>query len=354
MMNRPGKQRGVVILVVLGIIAVATVSAVNMQSSQSLTVRRFQGYQNIQQAEAIAAAAERFAAATLFRDAPENDAVDSREDSWAIAIPPLPVAGGTISGCVYDLQGQFNVNNLVDDNGVADPAQLAVFSRLLDALALNRDIGRALVDWLDSDAEPQLEGGGAELETYVAQVPPYRPANRPMVSTTELRQVHGLNGSEEEALEAYEALLPFVVALPRGTSINVNTASPELLSALSDDLSSHGDTLHRWPDEGWTQFPRCGEGVDVADAISGSVDSDGEDRTPYETVDAFITASTLDVDGQNKTLSDAVKNLLSVSSTHFLVRADIEFGGSNMTQYSVLQRETDGRSTVLRRWQSLD
>ncbi len=354
MMQRPGKQTGVVMLVVLGIVAVTTISAVNMQSTQSLTVRRFQGYQNIDQAAAIASAAERFAAATLSRDAPEDDAIDSREDSWAISIPPLPVAGGTISGCVYDLDGHFNVNNLVDANGVVDTEQLAVFMRLLDALTLDRDIARALVDWIDSDSEPQLEGGGAELETYVAQDPPYRPANGPLVSTTELRQVHGLNGRDKDAIEAYETLLPYVVALPRGTLINVNTASPELLSALSDNLSSHGDTLHRWPDDGWTRYPQCGEGVDVADALSGSVDEDVEDRSPYESVEDFVAASTVEVDGENQALPDAVKNLLSVGSSHFLVRADIEFGGSFMTQYSVLQRADDGRSAVLRRWQALN
>ncbi|MEM6985069.1 MAG: type II secretion system minor pseudopilin GspK, partial [Pseudomonadota bacterium] len=179
MTGRRRAQQGVVILVVLGIIAVASVAAVNMLHSQSLIVRRFQGYQDLQQASAIAAAAERFAAATLFRDAPENDAVDSREDSWATVIPPLPVAGGTISGCVYDLGGHFNVNNLVDANGVVDGEQLTVFLRLLDALSLSRDIGFALVDWLDVDTTPQ-DSGGAEFETYSAKSPPYRPADGPM------------------------------------------------------------------------------------------------------------------------------------------------------------------------------
>ncbi|MEM9604435.1 MAG: type II secretion system minor pseudopilin GspK [Pseudomonadota bacterium] len=347
------RERGVVILVVLGIVAVASVAAVNMLHSQSVTVRRFEGYQNIEQAAAIAAAAERFAAATLFRDAPEDDPVDSREDGWATVIPPLPVAGGTISGCVHDLNGLFNVNNLIDAEGVANAEQLAVFLRLLDALALPRSIGFALVDWLDADTQPQPDGG-AEFETYAGGQPPYRPADRPMVSTTELRQVVGLNDSEEESLEAYQSLLPYVAALPRGNLINVNTASPELLSALSDDLVSHGDTLHRWPDEGWKRYPACGEATEPASALTGSLDVDSEDRTPYESLESFTAASTVEVDGVNKALPDSVKNLLSVSSTHFLVRADIEFGGTAMTQYSVLQRETDGRSQVLGRWRALE
>lgn len=348
------REKGVVIVVVLSIVAVASVAAVNMLHSQSLTVRRFQGYQNLEQASAIASAAERFAAATLFRDAPEEDPVDSREDSWAVIIPPLPVAGGMISGCINDLNGLFNVNNLVDENGAVDAVQLDVFMRLLDALALPRDIGRSLVDWLDVDGIPQPEGGGAELETYSAFDPPYRPADGPMVSTTELRQLHGLNSNEGEAIEAYTTLLPYVSALPRGNRINVNTASPELLSALSADLASHGDTLHRWPDEGWTQYPRCGTAVDVGDSLTTVVDADAEDRTPYEDIEGFIAASTVEVDGENKALSDGVKNLLSIGSSHFQVRADIEFGGVALTQYSILERAADGRTQVIRRWRALD
>ncbi|MEM6988602.1 MAG: hypothetical protein AAF499_19000 [Pseudomonadota bacterium] len=160
-----------------------------------------------------------------------------------------------------------------------------------------------------------------------------------------------MNSEDDEVIEAYTSLLPYVSALPRGTLINVNTASPELLSALSDDLVSHGNTLHRWPDEGWRQYPKCGEAVDLGDTVTLSEE---EDRSPYESLEAFTSASTVEVDGVQKALPDSVKNLLSVSSTHFLVRADIEFGGTAMTQYSILQREPDGTSTVLRRWRGLD
>lgn len=352
-MRQRQNQRGVVILLVLSIVAVTTITAVNMLHSQGLVVARFRGYQDLQQAGAIAAAAERFAAAVLFRDAPENDDVDSREDDWASNIPPLPVAGGTISGCIYDLNGQFNVNNLIDAEGAVDAAQLAVFMRLLDALSVSREIGYALVDWLDADASPQ-QNGGAEFETYAAGQPPYRAADGPMVSTTELRKVSGLNGDDEESLEAYNSLLPYVSALPQGNQININTASPELLSALSEDLASQGDELHRWQDEGWKSYPECGESAELGEAIASAAVNNDSDRTPYESVDAFVQASKIEVDGVEKTLPDSVKDLLSVGSTHFLVRADIEFGGSAMTQYSVLQRESDGRSTVLRRWRGLN
>ena len=82
---------------------------------------------------------------------------------------------------------------------------------------------------LDADNDPQ-PNGGAEDEYYMSLQPPYLAANRLMTDVSELALVRGFNDQVRERLN------PFVSALPANTAVNVNTASPEVLSAVIEGL----------------------------------------------------------------------------------------------------------------------
>jgi len=175
-------------------------------------------------------------------------------------------------------------------------------------------------------------------------------------STTELRLVRGLNGTDADSVDAYTSLLPYVSALPRGTTININTAAPELIEALWDKFDGLGEELHRWPvEEGWKNYPLCAEPTDENAELNLAVNEGDIDRSAYESVDQFVSDNRIQGDDNNEvSLPDEVAGMLSVSSDYFLVRAEIQFSDTIMKQYSVLQRGTEGKTAVQARWRSFD
>lgn len=351
---RAPKQQGIAIITVMLIVALAAVTTTAMMSNQHLFIRRAASYQALEQAQALAVAGERFSAAILKRDFDSDgqSPVDSREDGWAISIPPLPIAGGTITGCIHDLNGQFNLNNLVDAQGKVDSNQLHILRRLLGELALPTETASAIADWIDSDDQPQDDG--AEFEYYSALEAPYRAANRPMQSTSELRLVRGLNGTDTDSLDAYNSLLPYVSALPRGTTININTAPPALLEALWESFDGLGEEMHRWPtDKGWENFPLCP--AEEESDLRLTVEEGEVDRSAYESVDDFINLNKVKDDkGKETSLPEETHEYLSVHSNYFLIRAEIQFNDTIVKQYSVLHRSKDGRTAVRARWRGFD
>jgi general secretion pathway protein K len=221
-------ERGVALVTALLVVALASVAAVGMATRLHVDMRRSANLLHGEQAYAYAIAAESWAQVILKRDA-DNNNTDSEHDDWATALPPIAVEGGLVDGLVEDLQGRFNLNNLVDKSGAVNTPALDFFKRLLENLKLDPEIATALVDWIDADINETLPGG-AEDGTYLLAVPPYRAANRPLVDISELRLVQGYTP------EVITALAPHVTALPDDTQININTATPEVLLALHPAL----------------------------------------------------------------------------------------------------------------------
>ncbi|MBI5614713.1 MAG: type II secretion system minor pseudopilin GspK [Gammaproteobacteria bacterium] len=101
--------------------------------------------------------------------------------------------------------------------------------QLCAALEIDSGIVQAILDWVDADTDSRFPNG-AEDDYYLNQSPAYRAANRPFVSPEELLLVRGVTP------EIYARLAPFVVALPKATPINVNTAPPEVLMSLGNGI----------------------------------------------------------------------------------------------------------------------
>jgi general secretion pathway protein K len=92
-----------------------------------------------------------------------------------------------------------------------------------------RELARNLLDYLDED--DQRIAGGDEDEYYLSQNPPYRAANRPLLSVEEVGLVEGFDVQLMQALRSYVTVYPlYPDDAHRG--INLNTAPPHVLALV--------------------------------------------------------------------------------------------------------------------------
>jgi general secretion pathway protein K len=206
-----------------------------------------------------------------------------------VPLPPTPVPNGLISATMRDRNGCFNLNNLVDANGAANAPWPDKFRRLLGALRLDPNIADAVVAWMSSQP-------GVEDPYYLAQAVPYRAAKGGFVHISELRLVKGVSGDMYAALEAH------VCALPAGTRINVNTATPPVLMTL-DGVSTLEIAQRIWQ-EGHANYASLGDLAAIVPAVP-------------TTESAYY----------------------GVRSTYFQARGDITLDGLPFTFYSLIERD---------------
>lgn len=232
------------------VVAVVAAAATAMVSRQQIDIRRSQNIFARDQAYAYAIGAENYALNVLRADLQAGADTDNLSEFWAQSGTLPAFEGAQISMEGIDLQGRFNLNNLTDASGEPVPAQVERFQRLLTVLGLNPGITDAVLDWIDPNVDPRPSG--AEDDIYTSKDTPYRTANRPLRSASELRLVHGVDGGTFETLE------PYVTALPseQTTAINVNTAPAPVLASLAAGISLEQaeQLVERRPPEGYGEL----------------------------------------------------------------------------------------------------
>src|SRR5262249_42922266 len=111
-------------------------------------------------------------------------------------------------------------------------------TRLLANIGLSPALIPILIDWLDPDSI--TSDGGAEADYYLHLIPPYEPRNGPMPTIGDLRLLKGMDDA------TFLRLSNFLTAMQTGAGeccINANTASPEVLAALTPELERDSDTV---------------------------------------------------------------------------------------------------------------
>jgi general secretion pathway protein K len=281
-------QRGVALITAVLIVALATILATKIGFDSALEQRRSAGIMLVDQGFQVALGAEAWAAKYLrddFADAPD---VDHLAERWATPIPPIPIDGGQLEGSLEDLNGKFNLNSLREGGtGRPDAEGIREFQNLLVLLELEPKWADVLADWLDGDTQPNSEG--AEDSVYLSQAPPYRAANMPITSVSELLALPGFG------LERYQRLRPYVAALPVGTRINVCTAPGLVLDALMEtnhkEYSLDTELLARQREEGCHPRLTAFQGT-LPPAIAQSVQTRIGEQSQYFALRAFITIGT--------------------------------------------------------------
>ena len=110
------RARGVAMITAMMITALAAIVAANLAWDNALDVRRTMMLLNRDQAIQVALGAESWVATILSQDL-EDSETDHFGEIWAADLPGLPIDGGEDFGAHEDLQGRFNINNLIDQAG---------------------------------------------------------------------------------------------------------------------------------------------------------------------------------------------------------------------------------------------
>ena len=227
---RRGNNRGVALITAMLITALASIVAADLAWDNALDVRRTMALLARDQAVQVALGAESWIIGILHQDFADSE-TDHLAEIWATELPGLPIDGGEVFGALEDMQGRFNVNNLIDQNGGVHNDSLVQFQRLLTALDLDPRLAGIVVDWLDEDINTSFPDG-AEDPIYTGMTPPYRAGNQLLTSTSELAAIDGMNKL------TFDTLAPHIAALPGRRNVNVNTATPAVPMSLGDDISA--------------------------------------------------------------------------------------------------------------------
>jgi general secretion pathway protein K len=304
------RQRGVAIITALLIVAIATTVSVTLSTRLQLDVRRTGNMIAGDQAYLYTLAAESWSQRILRNDREQNQ-IDHLGENWAIELPPLPVEGGYIQGKLTDLQSCLNLNNLLATNA-ANSVSRARLENMLDNLGIDKGNVQAIIDWIDDDLQTTIPDG-AEDVYYMNLERPYRSANAPLQSVSELRLIRGF-----EDPKVYNTLLPHVCAFGISAPININTATEEVLRSLADELNDN----------------------DVEQIIERRTE------TAFNNINEFTSFNDL-----KKKIASTEG--LSVDTEYFMLVTKSTIGPVTAIIYSIIHRGSDGNTTVIARSQGV-
>ena len=224
------QQQGIALITILVMVALATILAATIAKRQANTAENTAYLMRQNQSLLYAKSAEAFFLELLVDDANNAGAIDHLQENWAKPMPAFPVEDGFVSGTLQDESGKFNLNSLVNDEGMPNPQAKLWFEKLLLRVGLPEKLSEAVIDWQDADEE--ISGTmGAENSYYQGLPQGYLAANSKFHNVEELKLVRGFEDQK------YLQIVDYVSALPASDSkVNVNTAPAMLLASLDPKL----------------------------------------------------------------------------------------------------------------------
>lgn len=314
------RQQGFALITVMLIVAMIAALTSGLIYQQTVQIQRSSYLLHQSQGLAVALGLERWVKQGLKLDL-QNNTTDDLTEQWAQPLPPVPFAGGEVSGQLVDLNGRLNVNNLTEKNDAKRQQWRKIWQRLLQLswqtpdAQLPQSVTAAMEDWVDADETP-LENG-AESDVYLLKNPPYRTANHAITRVSELKWVEGFN------LARWQALQGKATALPRITKININTASEAVLMALADFMSQ--ELVKSWLVQRQTEPAKA-----TADFRAFVVKQAGVKE-----------------DEVNKALND---DTISVQSQFFQLNGHVRYGEAEQNLAGTFYRQDKNHVYLIQRW----
>ena len=213
------RERGSATVTALIVVGVAAVLLAGLMWRQQIQVRTLENARDRTQAIWLQRAAIDFARLVLVEDQ-RNSQIDHLGEAWALPLAdgkiadflknadvPDEIATVTLRGQLIDAQSQFNLANLWDKEfKTINPPGVQEYGRLLDVLGLDKNLALQTAQAILQGDMPLYDLDG------LLRLPFYNAAN-------------------------LEQLRPFVTILPNLTTVNVNTAPPEVLVGAIAGLS---------------------------------------------------------------------------------------------------------------------
>jgi len=333
----PRKQQGVALITALLVVSLAAVLAASLVKHLNYDIRRSENILRLDQAQLFNKNSVEFAMVLISRDWELNNKIDTVEDiqtfnDYAVAIA---LDGPPVSLELFDLQSCFNLNNLTAANTDL-PKMRAQYSKLLTRLEIDINLHRiltdSLIDWMDGDQENQPQG--AEYDYYIGLDQPYRIADGPLTSISELRLVKGYTSTVIDELEGHVCVLPEF-----NTGININTASSTMLDSI-EGLGGFGEQIVKDRD-GDINTDNAENNVNDIN-INDVNRPDTSNTSPFEKPEDF-TKYVKDVLGVKK--FDAKG--LQVYSEYFLIESRTQLGTGNVKLFSIIYRDNSKGETKL-------
>ncbi|WP_328804770.1 type II secretion system minor pseudopilin GspK [Noviherbaspirillum galbum] len=276
----------------------------------------------------------------------DDTRVDHLNEPWAVPLAETRLdeyvengrseteaSDAVLSGGLADAQGRFNLTGLAE-NGVPVPAEVAAFGRLLSNARLNPALAQATADLMASSqpkpvqqaqqgqfgqpgsqqtsqqAQGMMNQGTGDQQAQQAQQAmsatqagsdTSRPL--PILHVDDLLAVPGFTP------EALAAIQDFVIVLPGKTTVNVNTASAEVLAARIGTLS-------------------------LAEATALVA---GRQAVPFYSVEAF----------RNRLAGKEIQTgQLSVTTNYFLVNGNVRLNRATMRMQALIERKNQSPRVV--------
>ncbi len=309
--RRGSAQRGAAVVSALLVVVLATTVVAGLFVRESVTVRSVENRLAMSQTRWIERAALDWAKVILRADARGGSAsqtVDHLGEPWAVPVAETRLdetvtAGARISdasrpamvaGQILDAQARLNLNSLVRSGEVSRP-HVEALRKLLQLLGLSGGLADGVVTRLVASTPRTVDGVAVPASAL------------PLVRVTDLQTVPGFDAAMVEMLS------PFVVVLPRPTDVNLNTAPPEVISAVIPSLDLAGAR----------RFVARRERTFFSQTADAVAQIDGQPVLP--------------------------PNMLSVGSSFFIVRGMVRFDRVEASSETLLERK--GSESVEIVWQ---
>ena len=246
---RPSRQRGVAVITALLLTALAITVVASLFWQQQVQVRSMENQRLRLQTQWAMRGMVDFARFWLRQDNPSQTALDG---VWATPIEEARLDDyvdrekvdtekfdATVSGRALDAQARFNITNLVNVTGGVSRPNVQAFQRLLSNLQLDRSLAQATADAvLLARPKPRATDSGSDGKTPAAPVA--TGGSSEPVAFTQIEDLLAVPGYTPQIIEK---LRDFIIVLPKPMAINVNTASAEVLSAITDMSLSEASAL---------------------------------------------------------------------------------------------------------------
>ena len=321
------RQQGVAIITALLIVTLAATISITISTQLQLDVRRTGNMVATDQAHIYSLLAEKLLQVIL-KDEKTRDAFIEILINEGAAKQPFAIDNAAIAAEVTDLSACININSLVDTGGAINAITQARLTELFNNKGITNNITQAIADWIDPDLTVR-NPDGAEDGYYMNLEKPYRTAQSPLYSISELLLIRGLENNPDNqnykhiteltagttdadsGLFSSPALCAFNT--DKDTPININTASVEVLKSLQPGITD-------------TQLNA------ILDQRTDASASGGLNSVPA----VFTT-----------------RDYLATESSYYLLKSRVSIGNANTVMYSIIYWDGTKTSTISRTQRTL-